>query len=93
MVNYELSSDGFKVIIATVCLTRSPGRIPSKFDLSTQMKLTRYLSQFPEWQKESKQHLVRSVTPGTFLYPGAQVHLQYEPEEFGRTADSTLVLQ
>ncbi len=38
-------------------------------------------------------YLVRSVTPGTFLYPGAQVYLQYAPEEFGRTADSTLVVQ
>ena len=35
-------------------------------------------------------YLVRSVTPGTFLYPGAEVHLQYAPEEFGRSADSTL---
>ncbi|ARV58693.1 hypothetical protein BZZ01_08615 [Nostocales cyanobacterium HT-58-2] len=41
----------------------------------------------------SLHYLVRSVTPGTFLYPGAQVHLQYAPEEFGRTADSTLVLE
>lgn len=38
-------------------------------------------------------YLVRSVTPGTFVYPGAQVHLQYAPEEFGRTAESTLVLE
>ncbi|KAF3890759.1 alpha-2-macroglobulin family protein [Tolypothrix bouteillei VB521301] len=38
-------------------------------------------------------YLVRSVTPGTFLYPGAQVHLQYAPEEFGRTSDATLVVQ
>jgi alpha-2-macroglobulin len=38
-------------------------------------------------------YLVRSVTPGTFLYPGAQVHLKYEPEEFGRTSDSTLLVQ
>ncbi|GAB1539765.1 hypothetical protein NUACC21_24320 [Scytonema sp. NUACC21] len=38
-------------------------------------------------------YLVRSVTSGTFLYPGAQVHLQYAPEEFGRNADSTLVIQ
>ncbi|MBD2773351.1 alpha-2-macroglobulin family protein [Iningainema tapete] len=38
-------------------------------------------------------YLVRSVTPGTFLYPGTEVHLQYAPEEFGRTADSTLVLE
>ncbi|MBW4665238.1 MAG: Ig-like domain-containing protein [Chroococcus sp. CMT-3BRIN-NPC107] len=35
-------------------------------------------------------YLVRSVTPGTFIYPGAEVHLQYAPEEFGRSADSTL---
>ncbi len=35
-------------------------------------------------------YLVRSVTPGTFLYPGTEVHLQYAPEEFGRSADSTL---
>jgi uncharacterized protein YfaS (alpha-2-macroglobulin family) len=35
-------------------------------------------------------YLVRSVTPGTFLYPGAEAHLQYEPEEFGRSASSTL---
>jgi alpha-2-macroglobulin len=37
-------------------------------------------------------YLVRSVTPGNFIYPGAEVHLQYAPEEFGRTAESTLVL-
>lgn len=35
-------------------------------------------------------YLVRSVTPGTFEYPGAEVHLQYAPEEFGRSASSTL---
>ena len=38
----------------------------------------------------SLHYLVRSVTPGTFLYPGAEVHLQYAPEEFGRSAASTL---
>jgi uncharacterized protein YfaS (alpha-2-macroglobulin family) len=37
-------------------------------------------------------YLVRSVTPGTFLWPGAEAHLQYAPEEFGRSADSTLVV-
>lgn len=41
----------------------------------------------------SLHYLVRSVTPGTFLWPGAEVHLQYAPEEFGRTADSTLILE
>ncbi|WP_371417515.1 alpha-2-macroglobulin [Anabaena sp. UHCC 0187] len=38
----------------------------------------------------SLHYLVRSVTPGTFLWPGAEIHLQYAPEEFGRSADSTL---
>ncbi|MBW4523090.1 MAG: alpha-2-macroglobulin family protein [Scytolyngbya sp. HA4215-MV1] len=37
-------------------------------------------------------YLVRSVTPGVFLYPGAEAHLQYAPEEFGRTASSSLVV-
>jgi uncharacterized protein YfaS (alpha-2-macroglobulin family) len=41
----------------------------------------------------SLHYLVRSVTPGTFIWPGAEVHLQYVPEEFGRSADSTLVLE
>ena len=37
-------------------------------------------------------YLVRSVTPGTFVYPGAEAHLEYAPEEFGRSASSTLVV-
>ena len=37
-------------------------------------------------------YLVRSVTPGTFVYPGAETHLQYAPEEFGRSASSSLVV-
>lgn len=41
----------------------------------------------------SLHYLVRSVTPGTFSWPGAEVHLQYAPEEFGRTAESTLVVE
>ncbi|MDJ0735417.1 MAG: hypothetical protein QNJ47_15390 [Nostocaceae cyanobacterium] len=41
----------------------------------------------------SLHYLVRSVTPGTFRYPGAQVHLQYAPEEFGRAAESGLILE
>ncbi|MDD1413445.1 alpha-2-macroglobulin family protein [Dolichospermum sp. ST_con] len=41
----------------------------------------------------SLHYLVRSVTPGTFIWTGAEVHLQYAPEEFGRSADSTLVLE
>jgi uncharacterized protein YfaS (alpha-2-macroglobulin family) len=38
-------------------------------------------------------YLVRSVTPGTFVYPGAEAHLQYAPEEFGRSASTTLVIE
>jgi uncharacterized protein YfaS (alpha-2-macroglobulin family) len=35
-------------------------------------------------------YLVRTVTPGTYVWPGAEAHLQYAPEEFGRTASSTV---
>ncbi|NER34152.1 MAG: alpha-2-macroglobulin family protein [Oscillatoria sp. SIO1A7] len=35
-------------------------------------------------------YLVRSVTPGVYEWPGAEVYLQYAPEEFGRSASSTL---
>ncbi|MEB3829998.1 alpha-2-macroglobulin family protein [Phormidium sp. CCY1219] len=38
-------------------------------------------------------YLVRSVTPGTYEWPGARVHLQYAPEEFGRSASSVLEVQ
>ncbi|MCC5638530.1 alpha-2-macroglobulin family protein [Nostoc sp. CHAB 5844] len=41
----------------------------------------------------SLHYLVRSVTPGTYLWPGAEAHLQYAPEEFGRSADSTIILE
>ncbi|MCL1473136.1 alpha-2-macroglobulin family protein [Argonema antarcticum] len=40
----------------------------------------------------SLHYLVRSVTPGTFVWPGAEVRLQYIPEEFGRSASSVLVI-
>lgn len=40
----------------------------------------------------SLHYLVRSVTPGTYLWPGAEAHLQYAPEEFGRSASSTLIV-
>ncbi|NEQ97291.1 MAG: alpha-2-macroglobulin family protein [Cyanothece sp. SIO2G6] len=38
----------------------------------------------------SLHYLVRSVTPGTFSWPGAETHLQYAPEEFGRSTSATL---
>ncbi|BAY94675.1 MULTISPECIES: alpha-2-macroglobulin family protein [unclassified Tolypothrix] len=41
----------------------------------------------------SLHYLVRSVTPGKFLWPGAEAHLQYAPEEFGRAAESTLIVE
>jgi len=37
-------------------------------------------------------YLVRSVTPGTFRWPGARAYLQDAPEEFGRSASSTLTV-
>jgi uncharacterized protein YfaS (alpha-2-macroglobulin family) len=37
-------------------------------------------------------YTVRSVTPGTFAWPGALVQLQYAPEEFGRTSASQLIV-
>jgi uncharacterized protein YfaS (alpha-2-macroglobulin family) len=37
-------------------------------------------------------YLVRSVTPGEFLWPGAKISLQYAPEEFGRTTSAILVV-
>jgi alpha-2-macroglobulin len=33
-------------------------------------------------------YLVRSVTPGTYLYPGVEAKLQYAEEEFGRSAST-----
>ncbi|WP_293135275.1 alpha-2-macroglobulin [Okeania sp. SIO3I5] len=38
-------------------------------------------------------YLVRSVTPGTFIWPGAEARLQYAPEEFGRSATTMLVVK
>jgi uncharacterized protein YfaS (alpha-2-macroglobulin family) len=38
-------------------------------------------------------YLVRSVTPGTFLWPGSEVQLEYAPEEFGRATAVTLEIQ
>jgi uncharacterized protein YfaS (alpha-2-macroglobulin family) len=35
-------------------------------------------------------YLVRSVTPGLFDWPGAEAHLQYAPEVFGRCASAQL---
>jgi len=40
----------------------------------------------------SLHYLVRSVTPGTFLWPGAEAHLQYAPDEFGRSSSSKLIV-
>jgi uncharacterized protein YfaS (alpha-2-macroglobulin family) len=37
-------------------------------------------------------YLVRTVTPGTFSWPGAESHLELAPEEFGRAASSTVTI-
>lgn len=41
----------------------------------------------------SLHYLVRSVTPGTFIWPGATANLQYAPEEFGRTTAAILAVK
>jgi uncharacterized protein YfaS (alpha-2-macroglobulin family) len=41
----------------------------------------------------SLHYLVRSVTPGNFEYPGAEVYLKYSPEEFGRTTSSKIEIK
>ncbi|MBV8580853.1 MAG: alpha-2-macroglobulin family protein [Candidatus Eremiobacteraeota bacterium] len=38
-------------------------------------------------------YLARTVTPGTFTWPGADAHLLDRPEEFGRSATSTVVVK
>ena len=38
-------------------------------------------------------YLVRSVTTGTFRWPGAEAHLAANAEEFGRSASATLVVK
>jgi uncharacterized protein YfaS (alpha-2-macroglobulin family) len=37
-------------------------------------------------------YLSRTVTPGTYEWPGSQAYLQYAPEEFGRSASTTLTI-
>lgn len=41
----------------------------------------------------SMHYLVRTVTTGTFRWPGAEAHLASNPEEFGRSASATLVVK
>ena len=38
-------------------------------------------------------YIARTVTPGTFAWPGAEARLIDQPEEFGRTASATLTVQ
>jgi uncharacterized protein YfaS (alpha-2-macroglobulin family) len=38
-------------------------------------------------------YLARTVTPGTFTWPGAQAHLADRPDEFGRSAASVVVVR
>jgi hypothetical protein len=37
-------------------------------------------------------YLSRTVTPGTYEWPGSQAFLEYAPEEFGRSASTTLTI-
>jgi alpha-2-macroglobulin len=38
-------------------------------------------------------YLVRTVTPGTFAWPGANAHIVDRPDEFGRSATSVVVIR
>ena len=38
-------------------------------------------------------YLARSVTPGTFAWPGAEAHLVDRPDEFGRSASSVVLIK
>ncbi|MDB5095184.1 MAG: large extracellular alpha-helical protein, partial [Candidatus Eremiobacteraeota bacterium] len=38
-------------------------------------------------------YLARTVTPGTFAWPGAEVHVVDRPDEFGRTAATVVVVK
>jgi uncharacterized protein YfaS (alpha-2-macroglobulin family) len=38
-------------------------------------------------------YIARTVTPGTFSWPGAEAHLIDNPEEFGRTATASLKVE
>jgi hypothetical protein len=38
-------------------------------------------------------YIARTVTPGTFAWPGASARLIDRPEEFGRTASATLTIR
>jgi hypothetical protein len=38
-------------------------------------------------------YLVRSVTPGTFAWPGADAHIIDRPDEFGRSATSVVIVK
>ena len=38
-------------------------------------------------------YLARTVTPGTFAWPGANAHLVDRPDEFGRSASSVVVIK
>uniref|UniRef100_A0A7C3PGR9 Alpha-2-macroglobulin family protein n=1 Tax=Oscillatoriales cyanobacterium SpSt-418 TaxID=2282169 RepID=A0A7C3PGR9_9CYAN len=38
-------------------------------------------------------YLARSVTPGKYIYPGAEARLQYAPEDFGRSATFAIDIQ
>jgi uncharacterized protein YfaS (alpha-2-macroglobulin family) len=37
-------------------------------------------------------YLARTVTPGSYEWPGTQAFLEYAPDEFGRSASSSLTV-
>lgn len=55
-------------------------------------RILAYADQLPAGVYELH-YLARSVTPGTYLWPGATAQLEHAPEEFGRTTAATLEIQ
>jgi len=88
---------GFEAVDATFATTApaAVSEIDDNFSLDYQSIYKNHVLSFASHLDPGSyaiHYLVRSVTPGTFAWPGATVQLQYEPEAFGRTAATQLVI-
>jgi uncharacterized protein YfaS (alpha-2-macroglobulin family) len=88
---------GFEAVDATFATTApaAVSEIDDNFTLDYQSIYKNHVLSFASHLDPGSyeiHYLVRSVTPGTFAWPGATVQLQYEPEAFGRTAATQLVI-
>jgi uncharacterized protein YfaS (alpha-2-macroglobulin family) len=81
---------GFEAV-DTSFLTSSPAVLPQSdsWDIDSQQIYSDRVVAFAEHLGPGVydvHYLVRSVTPGTFLWPGARAYLRDAPEQFGRSA-------